>query len=414
MKKSLKGILCLSLMAFSILLNPNEVYAKDIEETEENAGELDRVVTDINNKNFVQNRNVKMTLDNEQLVEANELYIDGELIGIYSGEDTIKEIINNISELYKENENQEVRILNNIEIKDILTVQSVIYESEDIYNRLLKNEYRNLTIVVEKGTNLESIIDKYEIDYKELEELNPKLEKKLNKIEDEKKEVRDLIFKEDSELVVKVRETYLDIEVFQYEDQIEKIDYESIEEYSDEIYEGERKIYQEGKKGILEKKIKVANINFGEIKKSLVSQKITKEPINEVILIGTKEKGSATGSFMMPCNGNLTSGYGPRWGGFHTGIDLANPMGTPIYSSDGGIVIEAGWDGSYGNKITIDHDNGFKTVYAHLSSIDVNIGDKLAKGQYIGAMGSTGYSTGSHLHFEIRINDQHVNPYNYL
>lgn len=98
----------------------------------------------------------------------------------------------------------------------------------------------------------------------------------------------------------------------------------------------------------------------------------------------------------------------------HTGVDIANHIGTPIYAADSGTVVTRGWNsGGYGNQIVIDHGGGKKTRYAHLSAFNVNAGQKVSKGQYIGAMGSTGRSTGPHLHFEVIINGKVYNPLNY-
>lgn len=99
----------------------------------------------------------------------------------------------------------------------------------------------------------------------------------------------------------------------------------------------------------------------------------------------------------------------------HSGVDIANRVGTPIYAADAGVVITRGYNrGGYGNQIVIDHGGGKQTRYAHLSAFSVNVGQRVTKGQYIGAMGSTGRSTGSHLHFEVLINGRHYNPLNYV
>lgn len=98
----------------------------------------------------------------------------------------------------------------------------------------------------------------------------------------------------------------------------------------------------------------------------------------------------------------------------HTGLDIANSMGTPIYAADAGVVEAAGWGTGYGNQILINHGGGKKTRYAHLSKFYVGVGETVDKGQSIGAMGSTGWSTGPHLHFEVIINNQKYNPLNYI
>jgi len=100
----------------------------------------------------------------------------------------------------------------------------------------------------------------------------------------------------------------------------------------------------------------------------------------------------------------------------HNGVDIANKVGTPIYAADSGIVITAkgGYNGGYGNTIVIDHGGGKKTRYAHASKLFVKVGDEVEKGENIAAMGSTGRSTGSHLHFELLINGVRYNPLNYI
>ncbi|MDQ7860051.1 M23 family metallopeptidase [Peribacillus frigoritolerans] len=112
--------------------------------------------------------------------------------------------------------------------------------------------------------------------------------------------------------------------------------------------------------------------------------------------------------------GYISSKQGQRWGKLHKGIDIARPATRTITAADHGIIETAGNSGGYGNKITIDHNNGYKTVYAHLDSIDVKAGQKIEKGMKIGMMGSTGHSTGVHLHFEIYKNGSLVNPLNYI
>ena len=98
----------------------------------------------------------------------------------------------------------------------------------------------------------------------------------------------------------------------------------------------------------------------------------------------------------------------------HAGVDLAAPRGTPIFATADGVVTEAGRESGYGNVVRVQHELGFETVYAHLSSISVRPGQLLSRGEKIGGMGSTGRSTGSHLHYEVRVNGKPVNPMIYL
>ena len=109
-----------------------------------------------------------------------------------------------------------------------------------------------------------------------------------------------------------------------------------------------------------------------------------------------------------------TSGFGPRWGRMHSGMDFAAGRGTPILSSAAGTVTHAGWQSGYGKLVKIEHPMGFETRYAHLSSIAVRVGERVSRGQAIGGMGTTGRSTGVHLHYEIRRNGQALNPVTFI
>ena len=120
-----------------------------------------------------------------------------------------------------------------------------------------------------------------------------------------------------------------------------------------------------------------------------------------------------SGGFIWPTYNHFLSGF--DFSSYHLAIDIAALEGTPVVASDSGTVIYAAWNSSgYGNLIVISHRNGYETVYAHLSSIGVYCGQDVVQGEYIGAAGNTGKSTGSHLHFEIRLNGSFVNPWSVL
>jgi murein DD-endopeptidase MepM/ murein hydrolase activator NlpD len=130
---------------------------------------------------------------------------------------------------------------------------------------------------------------------------------------------------------------------------------------------------------------------------------------------GSVATGSPSSSGMVwPVSGTLTSGFGPRWGRMHEGIDIAGGSGTPIGAAAAGTVILAGWNGGYGNMVVVDHGGGISTGYAHMSSISVSVGQSVGQGTVVGGMGTTGSSTGVHLHFEVRVNGAATNPLSYL
>ena len=130
---------------------------------------------------------------------------------------------------------------------------------------------------------------------------------------------------------------------------------------------------------------------------------------------GTTGNGrpSAAG-LIWPCDGVVVSGFGMRWGRMHEGIDIGCAYGTPNRAAASGTVIYAGWLGGYGNLVVVDHGNGLSTAYAHASSILVSVGQSVSQGQTVSLVGSTGHSTGPHLHFEVRVNGVAVDPLPYL
>jgi murein DD-endopeptidase MepM/ murein hydrolase activator NlpD len=122
----------------------------------------------------------------------------------------------------------------------------------------------------------------------------------------------------------------------------------------------------------------------------------------------------SSAGLVWPVSGPITSGFGPRWGRMHEGLDIAGSSGTPIAAAATGTVISAGWSGGYGQLVVLDHGDGLSTAYAHLSSISVSAGQTVPQGSAVGGMGTTGSSTGVHLHFEVRVNGAAVNPLGYL
>jgi len=128
---------------------------------------------------------------------------------------------------------------------------------------------------------------------------------------------------------------------------------------------------------------------------------------------GSSGSGVSSSGLIWPVNGPITSGFGWRWGRMHEGIDIGASCGTPIHAAAAGTVIFSGWMDGYGNFVIIDHGNGLATAYGHQSAIYVS-GGSVSQGQTIGAVGSTGHSTGCHLHFEVRVNGSPVDPLGYL
>lgn len=199
----------------------------------------------------------------------------------------------------------------------------------------------------------------------------------------------------------------------------ESVPYETVTKKSKDYYIGDKIVDVEGENGIQIFDGTLTKIGGKVVERQVDSVEVIKEKVDEVILVGTAErpKTAPTGTFHNPMvKGTyiVTSRPGWRWGRTHEGVDMAGSIGTHVFASDGGTVIRASVYSGYGNCIDIEHANGYITRYGHLSYIGVRVGQKVYQGEYIGNVGSTGHSTGPHLHFEIRRNGVFTNPDNYV
>ena len=177
----------------------------------------------------------------------------------------------------------------------------------------------------------------------------------------------------------------------------------------------ERKTVREGTEGREERTDRVTRRCGVETGRENLAAEVLTEPVPQVVAVGTAQGvEAAKGRFLWPTTGQITSPFGYRtiFGStsFHRGLDIANTTGTEILASAGGTVTWAGAKGTYGNLLILDHGNGFTTYYAHCSQLLAEEGDTVKQGEKIALMGSTGRSTGSHLHFEVRWQNEPIDP----
>ncbi len=218
----------------------------------------------------------------------------------------------------------------------------------------------------------------------------------------------------------------LPIQTVRYETHTEEMPYQTVVEKTTSQPLGYQLIKQHGVKGRQSVTEEIISVNGEERYRSVVSTETLKAPVPQIVVVGAQTysqnveqgDGKATGTFIwpLPYTKVISSPFASRWGSFHGAIDISNGRthGKPIIASDGGVVLEAGTHGSYGYYVLIDHGNGFKTRYAHCSKLNVQAGQKVAQGEYIANVGNTGYSFGSHLHFEIIKNGKLVDPLKYV
>lgn len=205
----------------------------------------------------------------------------------------------------------------------------------------------------------------------------------------------------------------------------ETIAYDVVTTTDRELASGKTVVKEQGSDGSKVVTYSYLQKNGQNISKQVVEEKVTKQPVTQIVSKGpgptavsmasaaSRGSNSSTG-IAWPLRGPINSPYGSRWGSFHNGIDISGGTGRSYSAAASGKVVEAGWGGGYGNMILIDHGNGVKTRYAHSSKLLVSVGQQVKQGQNIGLVGSTGHSTGPHLHFEVIINGSTVNPWSYL
>lgn len=330
-----------------------------------------------------------------------ELFIGNECLGMVKNEEMIKKIESEYINLIIP-----MALRENSEIKEKIECRRAFSKDATFDNPLeiVQSLYENLQTVkyyeVGEGESLPFVAKLEDIDYTLFRELNPEVDnfpKAGTKLKISKGPV---------------------LNISSWEERVveEDLDYEVEYETDKNLYDVRSYVKQEGQNGRVRAKDRLYYENNKLVSIERLDSLTLKEPVKKVIVKGGKAtpKYIASGKFSYPARGRFTSGFGRRWGRMHKGIDLAGAYGSPIKASDGGTVIFVGNYYGLGKMIKIDHGNGYETVYGHLSRYNVKKGDKVGKGETIGYMGSTGRSTGTHLHFEVHKNGVAVNPLNYL
>lgn len=286
----------------------------------------------------------------------------------------------------------------NIDIAETYVPKSHIMTLEEAISMVTKEKEENKIYEVKAGDTLSGIATEYGLTMDELLAMNP------NCSEDNYIRVGDRI-------TVTVPEPELSVIVT--EQKTFEEDYELPVEYikNDSMYTTYSNVINEGSKGHRKVVAKVKYKDGVETDTEILAQKVTTEAVARVVEVGTLTPPT----YIRPLSGGrISSYYGYRWGRLHGGVDYACSTGTSVMASSSGVVVEAGWNGSYGYTILISHPDGKKTRYAHLSRGMVSYGQSVTQGQVIGLSGNTGFSTGPHLHFEIIVNGMRVNPLDYL
>lgn len=349
--------------------------------------------------------NIRAQLDFS--VSGYALVVDGKEIGYSKTKEELEGLLKDLKELYTEQEEENTKILEVSFLEDIDIVEkdfplNKLSDMDELKDYILIGGEEEKTHIVEVGESLWTIAKMYDVTVDQLMEANSDKNPEKLQIGDE---IR-LTIPKSLVTVVTVEEVEYTAEV----------DYDVKVEYDNSMYKTQSKVKVKGEKGQNKYLAKIVKHNGKVVENQILKEEVIKKPVNELVVKGTKElpKTVATGAFVMPTRGKLTSRYGMRNGRMHYGLDIAASVGTPIRAADGGKVTYAGWKGSYGYLVEINHENGYVTRYAHCSSINVKGGQRVYKGQVIARVGNTGRSTGPHLHFEVLKNGRHVNPAGYI
>lgn len=337
----------------------------------------------------------------EGIEQLYAVLVDGKIVGACNTREGAEQALALLTA--SDDSNIKREILTDVRISFDAVDASDLCTSEELATRLRRYQTKQTTHIIKKGETARSISNAYGMTRAELRDLNPEMDTTKLTVGEE--------------LVVLKVSPIVSVREFRHVTETVSIPYETKEIKDSSLYVGKKSVKTNGVAG---KKQIVADVTYvdGEIAdRKVISETVLSEPTTKVVLVGTKPlpKKAATGTFRRPVgSATISSNYGYRRSGFHTGVDFALRKGSPVYASDGGTVSFSGWKGGYGYLVIINHGNGMQTYYAHNSKLLVSRGDKVGKGEQIAKVGSTGNSSGPHVHFEVRVNGKHVNPWRYI
>lgn len=334
-----------------------------------------------------------------------QVSVDGATVGVIKNEEDLNQLLDNMKAKYTTENTVSAEFLDTVTVEPVYTADTVL-TVEEMEQALQASSNGSTTYTVVQGDTFNAIAYANDMSVSDLKALNPNVD--INRLM-----VGDVLNVKELTPVLSVQT----VDNITYTESIE-CPVETREDSS--MYKGETKIITQGVEGEAQVNATVTYVNGQETERVINSSVTVREPTTTVKAVGTKEKPktASTGSYSWPITGRITSYFGGRYifgsYSYHSGIDISCSYGAAIKAADGGTVTFAGYKGSYGYLVIITHDNGTQTYYAHNSSLLVSAGQKVYKGQQIAKAGSTGRSTGTHCHFEVRVRGTSVNPLSYL
>ncbi len=339
-------------------------------------------------------------------------YLNGVFMGAMFDNSEVKAtldgILNKYQTLYPD---AEISFADRIECETAgLYLSESIIDTDWLISQLTSTKKGAGYYIVEEGDTHETISSKLALTTAQLELMNPGFSSMPLRTGDRIKSREEVPFLSVNVTVVENYDTFVDY---------------STEYYSDNsLYMGVTRVTTEGVDGINNVTAKVTYVNSFETNRQVMSSRVISRPVTERIAQGTKPtpesiyspEDAGYGKYIWPTEGGHISELTHWDGGYagHVGIDIVSYYGAPIFAGASGTVTMAGWNGNYGQCVIIDHGNGYSTLYAHNSQIYVTVGQEVTQGEFIAALGETGYVTGPHLHFEVRYGLEKLNPIKYL
>ncbi|MFC4768331.1 peptidoglycan DD-metalloendopeptidase family protein [Effusibacillus consociatus] len=338
-------------------------------------------------------------------VQAIMIRVDGQDVAAVKDMATAKATIEKIKAKFASGDKavKEVKIMQTIDFQTMRVNRDEVRSLESAAAILLEGREKPKKYLVSRGESLWTIAAKNQTTVDKLKAANPEI-------------ANENALQEGQEIAINSVEPFVTVEVVEEITRTVPIEYET--QYRDDasLNKGEQRVITEGQAGEKTQKVQIRKKNGNVYAEIVLSEQVVKEKTDKVILRGTKVPTEVSGDWAWPvASRTISSTYG-EWRGSsqHFAIDISAPIGTAVYASNNGRVVFAGWDGGYGNVIRISHGNGVVSVYGHLSSIKVSVGQQVEKGTVIGGVGSTGNSTGPHLHYEVLVNGVRVNPAPYM
>ncbi len=350
----------------------------------------------------------RLTYMSDMKAEAYGIYIDGTLYAICENEESANKVLKNVQSEFLQEEGEKltyekITFKENVEVRQIDTKLAYISSVKQATKKIMSGGEKEEVYTIKDGDTIYDICQKLDVTWDEIKAMNP--------------DIKEESIYPGEKIVLNKATAAATVVTVEKSTFAEKVDYKTKYKKSSDMYEGDSRVEQSGQNGKRVVTARLTRENGEIVKKDVLKEKVIKEPVTEIIVEGTapRPKTLPTGVLKYPIYGAvLTSEFGWRWGRNHDGVDWGCGVGTPIYAADGGTVTYAGWNSGYGLYVEIDHGSGVRTAYAHCNDLYVSSGEAVYQGQQIASSGNTGYSTGPHLHFEVRVNGSPQDPFSYL